>query len=170
MLPLLVRIMAFDFHSGILKLLSFFFCSLHCLSFCDVQLLITPLVCTNFCFLFILAVALFELRLLITPLYVQAFFYFYFGRCIVRITVSDYLFGIFIHFFCCYIYTSPPSVLDTALCDTVCQWLTIGRWFSPGTLVSSTNKSDRHAITEILLKVAFNPINHLPGVWQLKWG
>jgi len=30
--------------------------------------------------------------------------------------------------------------------------------FSPGTPVSSTNKSDRHDITELLLKVAFNTI------------
>ena len=34
-----------------------------------------------------------------------------------------------------------------------------GRWCSPGTLVSSTNKVDRHDITEILLKVALNTIN-----------
>jgi hypothetical protein len=33
-----------------------------------------------------------------------------------------------------------------------------GQWFSPGTSVSSTNKTDRHNITEILLKVAFNTI------------
>jgi hypothetical protein len=32
-----------------------------------------------------------------------------------------------------------------------------GRWFSPGTPVSF-NKTDSHEITEILLKVAFNPI------------
>ena len=32
------------------------------------------------------------------------------------------------------------------------------RWFSPGTLVSSTNKTDCHDITEILLKVALNTI------------
>ena len=31
-------------------------------------------------------------------------------------------------------------------------------WFSPGTPVSSTNKTDRHNITEILLKVALNTI------------
>ena len=30
----------------------------------------------------------------------------------------------------------------------------------PGILVSSTNKSDRHDITEILLKVALNAMNH----------
>jgi hypothetical protein len=33
-----------------------------------------------------------------------------------------------------------------------------GRWFSPGPLVSSTNKTDCHDITEILLKVALNTI------------
>ena len=42
----------------------------------------------------------------------------------------------------------------TTLCDKVCQWLATGLWFSLGTPVSSTNKSDRHDITEILLKVA----------------
>jgi hypothetical protein len=31
-------------------------------------------------------------------------------------------------------------------------------WFSPGTPVSSTNKTDRHYITEILLKVVLNTI------------
>ena len=35
----------------------------------------------------------------------------------------------------------------------------LGRWFSPDTPVSSTNKIDRHDITEILLKVALNTIN-----------
>jgi hypothetical protein len=41
-------------------------------------------------------------------------------------------------------------VFDTTLCDKVCQWLEPGWWFSLGTPVSSTNK------TEILLKVALN--------------
>jgi hypothetical protein len=31
-----------------------------------------------------------------------------------------------------------------------------GQWFSPGNPVSSTNKTGRHDITEILLKVALN--------------
>ena len=26
------------------------------------------------------------------------------------------------------------GLLDTTLCDKVCQWLATGRWFSPGTL------------------------------------
>jgi hypothetical protein len=49
------------------------------------------------------------------------------------------------------------GVLDTTLCDQVChrQWQV---WFSLGTPVSSTNKTDRHNITEILLKVVLNTI------------
>jgi len=38
------------------------------------------------------------------------------------------------------------GVLDTTLCDKVCQWLTTCRWFSPGIPVSSTNKTNRHDI------------------------
>jgi hypothetical protein len=49
-------------------------------------------------------------------------------------------------------YPLRRGVLDTTLCDKVCQW------FSPGTPVSSTNKTDHHGITEILLKVALNTI------------
>jgi len=36
-----------------------------------------------------------------------------------------------------------------------------GWWFSPGTLVSSTYKTDCHNIAEILLKVALNTITEL---------
>ena len=46
----------------------------------------------------------------------------------------------------------------TTLCDKVCQWFATGQWFSPGTPVSSTNKTDRHNIAEILLKVALSTI------------
>ena len=47
-----------------------------------------------------------------------------------------------------------PGLLDTTLCDKVCQWLATNLWFSPGTIVSSTNKTHRHDMTEILLKMA----------------
>ena len=47
----------------------------------------------------------------------------------------------------------------TTLCDKVCQWLATDRWFSLGSPVSSTNKTDRHDITQILLKVALNITN-----------
>ena len=48
--------------------------------------------------------------------------------------------------------------VDKTLCDQVCQWLAAGQWFSPGIPISSTNKTDRHDITEILLKVVLNTI------------
>jgi hypothetical protein len=51
------------------------------------------------------------------------------------------------------------SVLDRTLCDKVLQLLATDRWLSPGTLVSSTYETDRHDITEILLKVALNIIH-----------
>ena len=70
------------------------------------------------------------------------------------------------------------GVLDTTLCDKVCQWLAAGHGevysiqhyvikfvsdlrqvggFFSGTLVSSTNKTNHLVITEILLKVAPTP-------------
>ena len=42
--------------------------------------------------------------------------------------------------------------------DKVYQLLAHGRLFSPGTPDSSTTKTGRHDITEILLKVALNTI------------
>ena len=51
------------------------------------------------------------------------------------------------------------GVLDTTIYDKVFQWLAAGQLFSPGTPVSSTNKTDLHDRTEILLKVALNTIN-----------
>jgi hypothetical protein len=41
------------------------------------------------------------------------------------------------------------------------QWLAAGRWFSPETVTvaSSTNKTDRHNITEIFLRLALNTIS-----------
>ena len=52
----------------------------------------------------------------------------------------------------------PIRARCATLCDKVCQWHAAGRWFSPGPPVSSTNKTDRNDITEILLKVALNTI------------
>jgi hypothetical protein len=63
-------------------------------------------------------------------------------------TINDYH-----HWRCEFEFHSWRGVFDATLCDKVCQWLAIGRWFSLGTPVSSTNKTDHHNITEILLKV-----------------
>ena len=59
------------------------------------------------------------------------------------------------------------EVYSTILCDKVCQWLATGRWFSPGTLVSSTNKTDCQNITEILSRVVLNTINQ-PSIFSCK--
>ena len=64
--------------------------------------------------------------------------------------------------------SNPAQVRCTAitLCAKVCQWLATGQWFSPDTPVSSTNKTDGHNITEILLKVALNTITLPDTYWR----
>jgi hypothetical protein len=54
------------------------------------------------------------------------------------------------------------GVLYTTVCDKVCNWLVAGQWISPGTTASSTNKTDGHDITEILLKFALKHHNTNP--------
>jgi hypothetical protein len=53
-----------------------------------------------------------------------------------------------------------------AASNKVYQLLVHGRWFSPGTPASSTTKTGRHDIAEILLKVAFTK----PGTNQRRIG
>jgi len=50
------------------------------------------------------------------------------------------------HLSCDFESHSWQGALNTTLCDKVCQWLAAGRWFSQGTPVSSTNKTDCHDI------------------------
>jgi hypothetical protein len=45
--------------------------------------------------------------------------------------------------------------------DKAYQLLDHGRWFSPGIPASSTTKTGRHEIAEILLKVALNTKNQI---------
>ena len=54
------------------------------------------------------------------------------------------------------------GVLNTTLCDKVCQWLAADLWFSQSTPVSSTNQTDCHNIAEIFLKEALNTITLNP--------
>jgi hypothetical protein len=58
-----------------------------------------------------------------------------------------------------YLFTEFVMIKFVLQCDL---WQVSG--FPPGTLVSSTNKTDRHSITEILLKVALNTINQPTNV------
>jgi hypothetical protein len=63
------------------------------------------------------------------------------------------------------LWRSWQGVLNTTLCDKDCQWLATGWWFSVCTPVSSTNKTDHHDLTVILLKVALNTINLIEISW-----
>jgi hypothetical protein len=54
-----------------------------------------------------------------------------------------------------------------AASDKVYQLLAHGQWFSPGTPASSTTKTGRHDIAEILLKVALNTINQSNQIFIL---
>jgi hypothetical protein len=57
-----------------------------------------------------------------------------------------------------------------AASDKVYQLLAHGRWFSSGTPASSTTKTGRHDIAEILLKMALNTKNQIksnPISWFL---
>jgi hypothetical protein len=48
--------------------------------------------------------------------------------------------------------------------DKVYQLLAHGQWFSPGAPASSTTKTGRHDITEILLKVALSTKNQIKSI------
>jgi hypothetical protein len=77
------------------------------------------------------------------------------GRMVVGFTIT-YVITAYHHRSCEYVrIPSWRGVLDTTLCDKVCQRLATGQWFSP---LSSTKKTDCHCITEILFKVALNTI------------
>jgi len=58
------------------------------------------------------------------------------------------------HLICEFEPRSWQSVFDTTLYDKVCHSFATGRWFSPGTPVSFSNKTNRHDITDI------NPLSH----------
>ena len=55
-----------------------------------------------------------------------------------------------------FVYYKKGCFRLTATSDKVYQLLAHGWWFSPGTPASSTTKTGRHDIAEILLKVALN--------------
>jgi hypothetical protein len=50
--------------------------------------------------------------------------------------------------------------------DKAYQLLARGRWFCPGTPASSTTKTARHDIAEILLKVALSTKNQIKSTIQ----
>ena len=86
-------------------------------------------------------------------------------RMVVRFTTTCAI-STYHHYSCEFEPCSWWGVLDTTLGDKVCQWFSAGRWLSPGSPISSTNKSDRHDETEILLKVELNTITLTPHLYM----
>jgi hypothetical protein len=83
---------------------------------------------------------------------------FYWRRLMVGWSIGEICFKeLFILILCTCIYILSFIVHYINL--LVCQWLVAGLWFSTLTPDSSTNKTDRHDIAEILLKVVLNTIN-----------
>jgi hypothetical protein len=68
----------------------------------------------------------------------------------------NYAIKVYQHWSCEFESRSSWGVLETTVRDNVCLWLATGRFIYKGTPVSSTSKTDRHDITEILLKVALS--------------
>jgi hypothetical protein len=48
-------------------------------------------------------------------------------------------------------HASWRGVIDTKLCDKICQLIAADGWFSLGTLVSSINENDSHDIPEMVI-------------------
>ena len=116
------------------------------MSFFALRLLVTPVVSSNF----FRALVCSHLKLSIHPILIDTntFLSTTFGKSYI---LYDWSYEFEFHTW--------RGVLETTVCDKVCRWLATGRWFSPGSLVSSTNNTDCHDITEIFLKVALNTIN-----------
>ena len=97
--------------------------------------------------------------------YFMMYFCMYIMYIIYKYSGPSFLwsYGSWIYNYLCIHCLSPLKlwvVLDMTLCDKVCLWHVTGRWFFPGTLVSSTNNIDCHNITEILF--------HNPNANQIK--
>jgi hypothetical protein len=78
-------------------------------------------------------------------------------RMVVGFTTT-YAISAYYHWCCEFKSRSGRGVQLYSLYAKFCQWLATGRWFSPGPPVSSINKTERHDIAEILLKVTLNTI------------
>jgi len=112
-----------------------------------------PLYCLSF----------FDLRFLITSLIFRGR-----NRLVVGFTTT-YAISAYHHYSCEVEFRSWRDVLDTTVCDKVCQWFAADRWYYPGTPVSFTNKTHRHDTADILLKVALNTIASLSSNISLSY-
>ena len=65
--------------------------------------------------------------------------------------------------------SNPTQTMQHYVIKIVSDLWHVGGFFFWGTSVSSTNKTDRHDITEILLKVALSTINRPTRLWLPIW-
>jgi len=63
-------------------------------------------------------------------------------RMVVGFTTT-YAISAYYHWYCDFESWSTRARCTT-YCDKICQWFATCRWFSPGSPVSSTNKTNRH--------------------------
>jgi hypothetical protein len=75
--------------------------------------------------------------------------------------VSSFFISAHFHIRLFYVNYKKRCTRLAAASDKVYQLLAHGRWFSPGTSASSTTKTGRHDIAEILLKVELNTKNQI---------
>ena len=72
--------------------------------------------------------------------------------------------------FCCeFKYRSWRGVLNTTLCDKVCQWLAVDLWFSLGTLGFLRQEDLQPRYNDILLKVALNTTTTITVSIYISW-
>ena len=82
----------------------------------------------------------------------------------------DYIFATALHvhvYVLCFKISKKGYTRLAAASEKVYQLLAHGRWFSPGTPVSSTTKTARHDIAESGVKTPEIKSRYLPQIWQL---
>ena len=84
-------------------------------------------------------------------------------RMVVGFSSTCAIRGAYRHQSCEFEPRSGRCAIDTTLCSKVYQGLATGQWISMGTPVSTTNKTDRHDITEILLKMTLKKTINQPN-------
>ena len=144
----------------------FFFWPLCWLVFCNIRILIVPLVSYNLHDNNSAPMSTFSLLCLMSVETVCCFFILWspvVSLCCWGVVVVVIVFGIYSYLCnqCASLQTLlvwiplRRGVLEITLCDHVYQWFTTGQWSSPVTPVFPTNKTD---LAEILLKVALSTI------------
>ena len=64
-------------------------------------------------------------------------------------------------------FPSLGHIFSFQYCDKICQLPAQGQWFSPCTPASSNSKIDHCDMTEILLKLALNPIEQTNNLFSI---